>query len=356
MTTVAVTAASGPVGRALMAALDADPAVSRIIGLDVVTPPMPVGKLDYRPADLRDPVLPVALEGSDVLVHLGLTDEVSREVDTLFARNVHGTRNLLAAAGKVGVGALVHLSGAAAYGAHPDNPVPLTEQSPLRANPDDVSAYHRLLAEELVEEWAEAHPAARVAVLRAATVMGPGVDSPTRRLLLGPRLLQIAGHEPPLQFVHVEDLAAALALAVTGNLAGPYNVAADGWLSVAEACAVLGTRPFHLPEAVAFSAAAWLWDRGLWNAPPGCLHAAMHPRVLATERMHAAGWSATRTNREVLRELTSVREHVVALGPATVRRRDLAVGVLATTGLLLGLAVGARARRRGRRRTRGGSA
>ena len=50
--------------------------------------------------------------------------------------NVRGTRNVFESARAAGASKVVYVSSGVAYGAHPDNDVPLTEESPLRANPD----------------------------------------------------------------------------------------------------------------------------------------------------------------------------------------------------------------------------
>nr|MBA2530428.1 NAD-dependent epimerase/dehydratase family protein [Euzebyales bacterium] len=328
MTTVAVTGAGGFIAGAVLERLDADRAVDRIIGIDGVEPQMPVAKLDFRRADIRDPLLPVALDGADAVVHLGLTPGPMRAEDTMFAVNVSGTRNLLAAADKVGVGRLVHVSTAAVYGAHPDNVVPLTEDAPLRANPDFSWAYHHLLAEELVAAWAGDHPGVAVTVLRPVTVLGPGLRNFVARHLEQPRLPLVRGSEPPVQLLGVDDLAAAVALAVTGELSGAYNVAPDGWLPLRELARLLGKRPLELPESVAFAAAHRLWRHGLLDTPPGALRYLMHPWVVSTQRLHDAGWAPTRSNREVVREFVAEHHGWLSLGRWRVRRRDAYAAVL----------------------------
>ncbi|MBA2319096.1 MAG: NAD-dependent epimerase/dehydratase family protein [Euzebyales bacterium] len=349
MSTIAVTGASGPVGRALLERLDADPAVTRIVGVDVVEPPMPVAKLDMRTTDVRDRLLPLALDGVDVLVHLALDDLPQHDEDTLFARNLQGTRNVLDAAAKVGVRGLVHLSGWAAYGAHENNPLPLTEKAPLRANPDFAPGYHQLLAEELVGEFADAHPETRVAVLRPAALVGPGVDHVLARHFEAPRFLMVGGCAPPLQFLHVDDLAEALHRAAAGELTGTYNVAADGWLSTREVCAVLGLRPLRVPETFADTATRWLWAKNLSSVPPGALHLLSHPTVLSAAKLRATGWAPARSNRESLREFAAEHHGWVRIGPLRIRRRDGWLSVAAVVGLTVG-AAGALVGRRGRLR------
>ncbi len=348
MTTVAVTAASSPTGRALLARLDADPAVERVVGLDAEPPPMPPATLDFRACDLRDPVLAAQLEGVDALVHLGCDDRLDADVDGRFGRTVAATRNLLAAARHAGVRQVVHRSSALVYGAHPDNPVPLDESWPRRANPEYPPAHHHRLAEELVEDFADEHGDARVALLRPPTVLGRGEDSPVALHLQLPRLLTVAGHEPPLQVLHPDDLAAALHHAVSAGLHGVRNVAAEGWLPLGDVATLVGRRRLTVPEAWAHAGARQLWRRRLWPLPPGGLAILMEPWVVRAEALRGEGWAATRSNREVLRAFAEEHRGWVRLGAGRqVRRRDLR---LAGAGVAAGAAGAAALTRRAKRR------
>ena len=75
--------------------------------------------------------------------------------------NVGGTRRVLEAAGAAGLGKVVLVSSAAVYGAWPNNPVPLTEDAPLRPNPGFPLGVHKAELERLLAEWALARPAVR---------------------------------------------------------------------------------------------------------------------------------------------------------------------------------------------------
>jgi nucleoside-diphosphate-sugar epimerase len=327
MTTVGVTAPATALGAAVLERLDADPGVSRVVGLGLIEPQMPVAKLDFRPVDLRDPLLARMLEGIEVLIHLEFTTPRRHGDATAFAANVHGARSLLAAAETIGLGQLVVVSSARVYGAHPDNPVPLSEETPRRASPDDPEAYQRLLVEELVEDWAAAHPGTPTSVLRPATLLGPGAASAATRYLQTPRLPVVAGSEPPGQFLHVDDAAAAVTHALREKLAGAYNVAADGWLSLSELCGVLGKRTVAVPEAPALAVTGELWRRGMARWSPAAMRSLMYPCVLSAERLRAAGWQPRRPNREILREFTTTHGGYVCLGPVRVRRRRGRLGV-----------------------------
>ena len=53
----------------------------------------------------------------------------------------------------------------------------------------------------------------------------------------------------PLQYVHVDDVAEAIAHTVVHGLDGVFNVAPDGWVTGDEAAALLGpTSPIPIPD------------------------------------------------------------------------------------------------------------
>ena len=347
--TVAVIGASNFVAAAVLERLDADRRIGRILGIDCDEPQMPVAKLDFRAADVRDPILGVVLSDADVVVNVGLTPGPLDSEDTMFAINVHGTRNLLDAVAAAGVKRLIHISTAAVYGAHAGNDVPLDEGAALRANPDFSWAYQHLLAEELVTAWASDHPDTTVTVFRPVTTLGPGADNFVARHFEQPWLPVVKENEPPVQFLHVDDLATAIGTAVLAPLPGVFNVAPEGWLSTQELAHVLGKRAVTIPEAVAFSAARRLWSSGVLGAPPGALHYLMYPWVVTSDRLHEHGWTATRSNREVLREFAAEHRPYVSAGRVRVSRRSLHRAVTGAAAGATYLAVSGLRRRRRRR-------
>ena len=227
---VAVTGASGLVGRHLLPVLAAHPDVDRVLGLDVREPDRRPRNVEFARVDIAGTELKPLLEGIDVVVHLaGVVDPVP-DVGLMARVNVEGTRHVLDAAASVGARRIVRISSATVYGAWANNPVPLTEDAPLRPNPHFSPAVQGAEVERLLAEWRADHPDVTVTTLRSAPVVGPGAERLPARILLGRPPLRVRGAAMPVQVVHVDDLAAALALAATRDLPGVYNVAADGWL------------------------------------------------------------------------------------------------------------------------------
>jgi len=271
MSTVVLSGATDPLGRRVAGALGCDPSIDRIIV---------VGDHALHSADLK-----ARIEGATAVVHLlGGLDE---------------TRALLAAAGSVGAQHIVLLSSATAYGAWPNNPVPLTEQAPLRPNPDLEFAVRAAERERLAADWKQDHPGTTVTVLRPAVPVAEEASGWLARGLREASAIRPAGpDDPPCQYVHLDDLASAIVLALGQRLDGPYNVAPDGWIPGELLRGLVGVPRLRAPEPVA-RRLAWLrWRLNPKSAPPGLLPYTLHSWVVANDRIKAAGWTATQSNEE----------------------------------------------------------
>lgn len=333
MTTVAVTGAQSELGRRALLALRARG--HEVVAVDRGRPDVAV---PFRPANADGSVRPHAFEGVDVVVHVLHAEAPAHDPVSGAQLDVEAVRSVLAEAERAAVRAVVHVSSALVYGALADNPLPLTEAAPLRASAGFPYAWHKRLAEELVAQWADAHPATRVVVLRPVTVLGGGQDDFVARHLESPRLPLVRGHLPPMQALDLDDLVAAVTLAAEGDLAGPYNVAPEGWLTAEQVCTILRRKPVRLPESLAYPLAARLWASHLAAAPAGSLAYLMHPWVVDARRLCAAGWAPARTNREVLAAFAAEHHGRLTIGPVRTTRATVAAAGL-TAGALAGLAV-----------------
>src|SRR5438552_12812901 len=343
--TVVITGVSGFLGQAVLRRLAGSPAVGRFVGLDVREPGYRPRSMQFHLVDVAGSDLRPLFEGADILVHLaGVHDAIPDE--ELMARvNVGGTRRVLDAAGAAGVAKVVLVSSAAVYGAWPNNPVPLTEDAPLRPNPGFPLGVHKAELERLLAEWALPRSAVVTTVLRPAFVLGPGADHAMARLIRARVPLAVGGSTAPVQFVHEDDATEAIALAVERDLPGVYNVAADGWLSREELRALVGRKvqPQVGPELME-RALRRLFNAGLVDVPPSEVPYLVHPWVVANDRLRAEGWAPSHTNEETVLACLGGREPASAW-KATV---TAAAGAgLATTGLVVAGLLRRRRRRSG---------
>ena len=173
---VAVTGARGRIGRAVVALLAADARVDEVEAIDVVPgegPPAAGVREVVR--DTRDPLLARDLEGADALVHLAFRVLDPRDAESV---NVDGSRNAFEAALEAGSGRSCTPAPGAVYGAHPDNPVPLHEDSPLRPAPSPTRRRRCVWSEMLGElggrRGCDPAPDHRPRPRRAAAVRPPG--------------------------------------------------------------------------------------------------------------------------------------------------------------------------------------
>lgn len=299
------------------------------------------GTAEVRALDLEGTDLTERLRGTTCLVHLD-PEPPERPALTLDGARIEtgDVRRLLGAASDAGLEAVVLLSSAVVHGAWPDNPVPLTESAPVRPVPGFPFAARCAEVERLAASWAD-EGSRRAVVLRPAPVVGAGPGLAAALRLGWP--VRWVEDEPPVQLLHVDDLAAAVALAATEPLDGPYGVAPDGWVDPAAVRALAGSPPaVPVPGRVR----AALTRRSLGDVPAGILAHAAAPWVLANDRLRAAGWAPSSTTEEAY-----VATHAGApwsrISPR--RRQDLILGAAATAVVGLPVLAAAALRRRRRR-------
>jgi nucleoside-diphosphate-sugar epimerase len=305
-----------------------------------------------RALDVRDPALVEAFAGVDVVVHLAFQMDPIRDLDAMRSINVDGTRNVLNAARSAGVGRVVYLSSVVAYGAHPDNDLPLTEASPLRGQPGFTYAEHKREVEEWLWPWLAAGDGPALTVLRSAAVFGPGVQNFLTRVLELPVLPELPD-APPLQFVHVDDVVGAIVHVIAADPSGrsgsghdgAFNVAPDGWLEYARVLALTGRRTLAIDPGRMRALVERAHRLRIGELEPGVVELFRHPWVLSNARLRATGWAPTRSNEEALLETVLEHEPYVSLGRLRVRRDLLRAAVVATGAAIVGAAAAARRRR-----------
>lgn len=278
-----------------------------------------------------------SLDQASAVVHLA-TGVPS--TPTAATGDVDAVRRVLDAASAASVEQVVLLSDATVYGAWSNNPVPLTEDAVLRPNPGFTYAAERAEIERLAGEWRAAHPGSRVAVLRPVRTPGHN-DWLIRALRPAPAVPEHAD-EPPVQFLDLDDLAAAVVLAVGRGLDGAFNVAPVGSIRGDEVRSLTGTGPrVRLPDRLADRVVRLRFRSGLGPTPPELVPYTLHAWLVANDRLRAEGWEPRVTNEEAC-----VDAHEA--GPwATMsprRRQEIALGVAGTVvvGALAGGAVALR--------------
>jgi len=303
---VLITGVSGYIGRALCRALDRTPWCARIDGLDVRAPQDRIDKLRFRRLDINDPGLGdhLAACAPDVVVHLAFVVDPLHDEALMRRINVDGTRRLLEATARAKTPQVMVASSGTAYGAWPDNPVPLQESDPIRPHPTFQYAREKAELEGLYRRQMDAHPEVVFSVIRPCVLYGPLVDNYLSGLLTDlPVVFGIAGFEPRLQFVHEVDVARAIITIVEKQGRGAFNIAPPDTLSMDETLHMAGKPVLRLPPALLAALVDLIWRLHLpvLGAPSPMLDFLRYPWVLDSTRLTGElGFSFRYSSREAI--------------------------------------------------------
>jgi nucleoside-diphosphate-sugar epimerase len=315
---------------------------------------VPTGAVLVRRGELAGGRWAATLDGPLDVVVLASTSGPDRDGSSVGGVDLDTATALLDAVAELDVRSVVVLSSAMVYGAWRDNPIPITETAVLRPNPGCRYAADKAELERVALEWAD-RTGTPVAVLRPALTVSAdtaGVEWMESSLWHAPT----ARHgeaDPPGQFLLTDDLARAVEHARRHRLAGTFNVAPDGWLTVDRQVELSGrSGRVRIPGPVVGLVAAFRWRWRLTSTPPDVVAYTMHPWVIANDRLRSTGWEPTSSNDETFVAVN--REGWWASLNAR-HRQDVALGgLLGSTGALVGgLTWWARSRRRRRRAATG---
>jgi len=233
-------------------ALELDPTVDVIVGLDTTEPTVELERTEYVRVDANYTILSRIVKAAqiDTIIHTFLVvDPTQVSGRTMHETNVIGTMNLFAAASAPAstVRNVIVKSSTTVYGAAAEDPTWFDEDT-TRSNPPQGQVERSLDAVEgYVRDFADDNPHVNVALLRFSNVIGSEIETPLSRALQLPLVPTLLGFDPRFQFVHEDDVIRALLFVLDHNLSGVYNVAGDGLLPWSEVAAIAGRRTIALP-------------------------------------------------------------------------------------------------------------
>ena len=225
-------------------ALEQDPNVDVIVGLDTTEPTVELERTEYVRVDANYSILSRIVRATqvDTVIHTFLVvDPTQMSRRAMHEINVIGTMNLFAAASAASstVRNVIVKSSTMVYGCAPEDPVWFNEDTP-RSRPSRAPVERSLEAVEgYVRDFAEDNPHVNVALMRFSNVIGTEIETPLTRLLKLPAVPSMFGFDPRFQFVHEDDVIRSILFAFDHDLPGVFNVAGDGllpWSEVAKLC------------------------------------------------------------------------------------------------------------------------
>ena len=319
---VVVTGASGIVGSRVAAHIAEKMPAANVVGVDRFGGTSELSA--FHLADLATADLTAMFADADVVVHCSFNVRAD-------AVTAHDGRLDLAVLGRVldaaavsGVQRFVVLSSAMVYGAWPDNNMPLTEEASVRPNPDFAFAVHMASVEQVATNWAAEDDGRELTIIRPAVVVSEERRGGLSDLLASASTIRSEEGDAPAQYLHVDDLASAVAAAVAADATGPLNVAPDSWINAEGLAALAGPKPrLHLPDPAVKLVADARFRLGFTNTPPGIQAYTTHSWVVSNDRMKALGWEPNNSNEEAyvsghdagpLGELNAQKRQMLSLG------------------------------------------
>jgi UDP-glucose 4-epimerase len=256
-------------------ALELDPTVDVIVGLDTTEPTVELERTEFVRSDASYSILARIVRAAriDTIVHTFLVvDPTQQSARQVHETNVIGTMNLCAAASQPGsrVATVVVKSSTLVYGSTYRDPVWFKEDTPRSSSPRHRVERSLVEVESYVRDYATDNPQVAVSLLRFSNVLGPDIVTPIAKALQLPLVPAVFGFDPRLQFVHEDDVVRALMFACDRRLQGTYNVAGDGQLPWSEVAGICGKHRAYLPPVGA----------GLLSRPLARVGFPLHPEMV----------------------------------------------------------------------------
>jgi UDP-glucose 4-epimerase len=276
-------------------ALENDPSVELIVGLDTVEPTVKLERTEFVRADQSYSILSRIVRATqvDTILHTFLVvDSTRMSGRAMHEINVIGTMNLLAAAGAPDspVRHLVVKASTLVYGASHRDPTWFREDATRNTSAKTRVERSLLEAESYLRDFTEESPQVTVALLRFANVLGTDIVTPISKALSLPVVPSVFGFDPLLQFIEEDDVVRALEFAMRCDLGGVYNVAGDGRLPWSEVAALVGKHLWPLPSSFTALAAAPLTRLGVLELPDEVIALLRYGRGVDNSRLKRAGF------------------------------------------------------------------
>jgi UDP-glucose 4-epimerase len=311
-------------------ALEADPSVDVIVGLDRYEPTIQLERTEYVRSDESYSILARIVKAAkiDTIVHTFLVvDSTMMRSRSIHEINVIGTMNLFAAASAPGstVRNVVVKSSTLVYGASPQDPVWFSEETRRSSPPRSMVERSLLEVESYVRDFAVDNPHVVVSMLRFSNVLGPDITTPLAKALELPLVPSILGFDPRFQFVHETDVVRAILHVLEHEVQGIYNVAGDGLLPWSEVAALCGRRTFPLPPVGMGIMSGPLRRIGI-ELPPELLDLLRHGRGVDNRRLKRAGFDYRYTSAGTVADFVEamrIRRTVGETSPEYLYERDV---------------------------------
>jgi UDP-glucose 4-epimerase len=238
------------------------------------------------------------------VIHMATVTSLFVTGEERYRINLGGTKAVFDHSKEYGVEHVIFVGRHTYYGAGPDAPLYHLEDEP----PQELASYPELADLAAADLFASTalwrNPEMTTTLLRLCYTLGPSKHGTLATFLTGPVVPLVLGFDPLFQFIHEEDAANAILLALERRVKGIFNVSGPQPMPLSVIAHEAGRRVVPIPEFLLKRA---LGRAGLPKLPPGALSHIKYPIVVDGSAFRKATGFEHRFN-----ELQTVRAYAEA--------------------------------------------
>jgi UDP-glucose 4-epimerase len=221
-----------------------------VIGIDKRSWPRAPEGIEIHRADIRKRAAEEVFRHSrpEAVIHMATVTHLAHRSDERYRINLQGTRAVFDHSHNYGVKQVLFVGRHTFYGASSVSPLYHKEDDP----PQSVNTFPELSDLVAADLYAGSalwrYPELATCILRICYTLGPACHGTLASFLRGRRVLTALGFDPLFQFMHEQDMAEAIVLALSKKLRGVYNVAGPSPVPLSIIIKEAGRQQVPVPE------------------------------------------------------------------------------------------------------------
>jgi UDP-glucose 4-epimerase len=221
----------------------------------------------------------------EAVIHMATVTHLTVQTEDRYRINLFGTRAVFDHCHHYGAKQCIFVGRHTYYGAAADSSLYHGEEDPPMAMTTFPELSDLVAADLYAGSALWRYPELQTCVLRLCYTLGPSVSGTLATFLRGTRVPMVLGFDPLFQFMHEEDAAQAICLALDKRLRGVFNVAGPQPLPLSMIVRQAGRQAVPVPEPLL----RFAYGRfGLPQLPPGASAHLKYPVVVDDSSFRAA--------------------------------------------------------------------
>jgi UDP-glucose 4-epimerase len=221
----------------------------------------------------------------EAVIHMATVTHLTVRDEDRFRINLYGTRAVFDHCHHYGAKRCIFVGRHTYYGAAADSALYHGEEDPPMAMRTFPELADLVAADLYAGSALWRYPELDTSVLRLCYTLGPSVSGTLASFLAARRVPMVLGFDPLYQFMHEDDAARAIVLALEKDLRGVYNVSGPQPMPLSWLIRQAGRKPVPIPEPLVALAFGRL---GLSRLPSGAVEHLKYPIVVDDSSFVAA--------------------------------------------------------------------